>query len=354
MPAAIGGYGHHVALGQQRIAARLLRVARHDPAAGDAEDGCAEVRDSREPAGAGDAGTAFFLQVERQEDDEDVPDPDDAEESGHHAPDLAVLEESEPRNLLGSQELGGALAFDVVQFLRADALVLFGSAVVEEEGQCQHEACDAEEEEDGLPAEREHDGGQDGRRDGGSPFGTAVPDGGGLSALGPGEPVSGELGRRRPVGGFGDAEQEAEGDELPHLGADGHQRGRDAPARDCEEVHPSGAQLVHEPARGQLGKSVGPGEHGAQEANVRPGHAEVFDQLRRGDGDRAAVHVVDDAGGQRPAEDPPPQILDGAACCGFLGPCGQSFCLHSSLPCDSPCRHRSRHNRRSYRVFDQL
>ena len=100
-----GGNGHDVALGQQRIPAGLLGVAGHDPAAGYAQDGRTEVRDRSQPAGICDARTALFLQVERQEDDEDVPDPDDAEETGHHAPDLTVLEEAQPGDFRGSQDL---------------------------------------------------------------------------------------------------------------------------------------------------------------------------------------------------------------------------------------------------------
>ena len=79
-------------------------------------------------------------------------------------------------------------------------LCVFRSTVVKEEGNRQHQARDAEEEEDGLPAEGQHDGRQGGRGDSRSPLGPAIPDGGGLTAFRAGEPVGGELGGGRALG----------------------------------------------------------------------------------------------------------------------------------------------------------
>ena len=100
---------------------------------------------------------AGLLQIQGQEDDKQIPNPDHAEESCHEPPDLAVLEQGKPGHTGGRDGRIGPVPLDELELLRGEPSVLLRRAVEHEEANSEHQPDDAEEDEDGLPAEAEQD-----------------------------------------------------------------------------------------------------------------------------------------------------------------------------------------------------
>src|SRR5574338_93768 len=299
-----------------------LGEAVGQPAAGEAAQEARDGRQGGHEAGLEDGHASLLDQVDREPGEEEVGEGGDAVladiDAQQHAVAQQFLDARPGMDLLGlvgglgTVEIDqGAALLQVLQFAGADGGVVLGTIDGLEPREGHEDAQPAHEEEDARPAIGVHQPAHDRREEHGGEVLGGVEDRRRQSPFVGGKPggsdpaVTGEGGRFRRT------HQQPQGEERGDRGSAGQEAdrsledGEERPQEDAEEVGDLRTEAVQQPAAGQLGKDVGPGEGREDVTHLHRGKPQRLLDLRTGDGNGRAVRVVDGGNDEQDRQDAP-------------------------------------------------
>ncbi|EEF23600.1 conserved hypothetical protein, partial [Ricinus communis] len=166
------------------------------------------------------------------------------------------------------------------------------------DGDAQH----AHDDEHHAPAEGQHQDREDGRRQRRSDGGGGHEDAGRSAALAHGKPFRDHLGAGRELRRFAQPQEDPRHQELLQVVDEAAGQLRHRPDEHARAQHHACAELVEHGADGQLREGIGQREGREQQAHLRGREIEFLAHRVIGDGQGAAVEVVDDAGQHQEAQ----------------------------------------------------
>jgi len=158
------------------------------------------------------------------------------------------------------------------------------------------EADRAEEEEERTPAKPGDEESTEKKAKPGTEEKTGAEHGIGETAVIVGKIESQNFAIRRIGDRLAEAEQQAQSEEQGEGMNESREGGGDRPKREAGSEDEVDVETIHQPSGNQLGEAVGPEESGEEEAEARGGEGEFILEKRCGDGEIAAVDVVDEDG----------------------------------------------------------